>query len=35
VLGQRIGFEKKHGLFRPSNLVTAAIGASLLWMGWV
>lgn len=34
VLGQRIGFEKKHGLFRPSNLVTAAIGASLLWMGW-
>eukprot|EP01126_Amoeba_proteus_P018263 TRINITY_DN1922_c0_g1_i18.p1 TRINITY_DN1922_c0_g1~~TRINITY_DN1922_c0_g1_i18.p1 ORF type:complete len:290 (-),score=44.19 TRINITY_DN1922_c0_g1_i18:696-1565(-) len=33
-IGQRRGFEKHMGAWRPSNLVTASVGASLLWVGW-
>eukprot|EP00026_Physarum_polycephalum_P007050 Phypoly_transcript_07103.p1 GENE.Phypoly_transcript_07103~~Phypoly_transcript_07103.p1 ORF type:complete len:456 (+),score=64.00 Phypoly_transcript_07103:64-1431(+) len=33
-LGRRRDFDKYHGEFPPSNLPLAALGATLLWMGW-
>lgn len=34
MLGNRYGFEKNFGSFRPSNLNNALLGAAFLWMGW-
>ena len=34
MVGKRIGFEKNHGEFPPSNLPMAFVGAGLLWLGW-
>lgn len=33
-MGRRRDFDKYHGEFPPSNLPLAALGATLLWMGW-
>lgn len=33
-MGRRRDFDKYNGEFPPSNLPLAALGASLLWMGW-
>eukprot|EP00698_Gefionella_okellyi_P007213 TRINITY_DN1751_c0_g1_i1.p1 TRINITY_DN1751_c0_g1~~TRINITY_DN1751_c0_g1_i1.p1 ORF type:complete len:467 (-),score=97.62 TRINITY_DN1751_c0_g1_i1:61-1461(-) len=34
MLGRRIDYDKYHGEFPHSDIRTAAIGATLLWMGW-
>jgi len=33
-MGRRKDFDKYHGEFPPSNIPLAALGATLLWMGW-
>jgi ammonium transporter, Amt family len=34
MMGSRHDFERKKGVYMPSNLAMAALGTGMLWAGW-